>query len=717
MTIGVGSGMGSATTRLGRRKAIGVAMSVLATVPLFVLCGARAADAFPSPLLSGVPTGETWVVCQGYNNTSISHNGARQYSLDLTADLSGVGGTGCTGSATVTGGRSVVAAGTGRIAWNNGAGFCINLDAGDSIKMYHTTGPAPGSRVNAGEPVGTVYPAGQGENAGYAHLHIAAYVGAGCADAGRTPFAGSARLGCGAPDMPNSGAFNQWSGTRLSGCASSTSTSPPAYSFQYVGQGSYVDSSRSTAVNTSALREGQRVWLTLTVKNTGTATWSSGGANPVRLGTWSPQDRASRFKDPTWLGANRAAQLSEPSVAPGANGTFGFWITVPPGTGTWEEHFNLLVEGRTWLPDIGVYWTLAVPPPAYTFQYVAQGSHSDSSRSTAVNTSALREGQRAWLTLTVKNTGTATWSSGGANPVRLGTWSPQDRASRFKDPTWLGANRAAQLSEPSVAPGANGTFGFWITVPPGTGTWEEHFNLLVEGLTWLPDVGVYWTLAVPTRSSPTAAPSPTAQPTPSPSSGASPSAPPSPSPTSTSSPSGAPVSLSAPSVATAGVLITVSGTAAPGAAVELWGVTAPNGTITRVNTPTVTADASGNWSKTIRPLRNVNLQARVGSAMSATRFIAVKTDVSESVAALAGCVVQVSGRVFEPKPGRTVFVRAVDAAGRTVSLGTGTVQSDGRFLLRKPYSCGTTLRVYTVIEGDAVNRPGSTATKTVTTRR
>ena len=199
---------------------------------------------------------------------------------------------------------------------------------------------------------------------------------------------------------------------------------------------------------------------------------------------------------------------------------------------------------------------------------------------------------------------------------------------------------------------------------------------------------------------------------------------PSPSPT-TASPSPAPSSTSAPQAPTlvaqttaiAGVLITVSGTAAPGAEVELWGVTAPNGTITRVNTPTVTADSNGNWSKVIRPLRNVNLQARVGAAVSSTRFIAVSTAVRQSVSPLAACVVQVSGAVFEPKPGATVFIRAVNVAGSTVSLGTGFVEGDGRFLLRKPYACDQRLAVYTVISGDAVNRPGGTTTQTITTRR
>jgi len=188
-----------------------------------------------------------------------------------------------------------------------------------------------------------------------------------------------------------------------------------------------------------------------------------------------------------------------------------------------------------------------------------------------------------------------------------------------------------------------------------------------------------------------------------------------PSPTPTSAPV-APT-LAAPTTATAGVLITVGGSARPGDVVELFGVTAPNATITRVNTPAVVADDFGRWSKTIRPLRNVNLQARVGSLVSPTRFIAVSTAVRQSVAPLAGCIVQVAGSVFEPKPGATVFIRALDRTGRTVSLGTGLVEADGRFLLRKPYACGEPLAVYTVISGDNVNRPGGTPTQQVTTRR
>jgi hypothetical protein len=184
---------------------------------------APSAAAFPTQMLPAHAPGQTWVVCQGYNNGSVSHSGTAQFGLDVTADLDGVGSIGCKpAGANVTANRQVVAPGDGTIAWNDGNGFCVNFDAGDSMMVYHVTGPSTGARVARGQVVGNVYPSGQGDNGGYAHTHIAAYAGTGCASANRTPFAGAARLGCGAPEMPSGGAFNQWAGTQLTSC-----TAPP----------------------------------------------------------------------------------------------------------------------------------------------------------------------------------------------------------------------------------------------------------------------------------------------------------------------------------------------------------------------------------------------------------------------------------------------------------------------------------------------------------
>lgn len=201
------------------RLACGVLVSascLVASAPSF---------AFPTPLGSGVPSGQTWVVCQGYNG-SISHGGYNQYGLDLTANLGGVGSRGCIGDVNATSGRQVRAPGTGTIAWNDGDALCVNFDAGDSMVLAHTTGPGRGARVGGGAVIGTVKPAGTGRNGGYAHLHIAAYRGANCQGANRTPFTGAARL-AGAPDMPASGSLNQWAGTRIAGSASTPPPPPP----------------------------------------------------------------------------------------------------------------------------------------------------------------------------------------------------------------------------------------------------------------------------------------------------------------------------------------------------------------------------------------------------------------------------------------------------------------------------------------------------------
>ena len=194
--------------------------ALVATIWLSLAIGfATPAAAFPTQMLPGHAPGQTWVVCQGYNNDRVSHSDTAQFGLDVTADLGGVGDIGCKpAGANVTANRQVVAPGDGTIAWNDGNGFCVNFDAGDSMMVYHVTGPSSGARVARGQVVGNVYPSGQGENGNYAHTHIAAYAGTGCRPANRTPFAGAARLGCGAPEMPSSGVFNQWAGTRLTSC-------------------------------------------------------------------------------------------------------------------------------------------------------------------------------------------------------------------------------------------------------------------------------------------------------------------------------------------------------------------------------------------------------------------------------------------------------------------------------------------------------------------
>ncbi|MGD0284446.1 MAG: hypothetical protein ABSB12_02545, partial [Candidatus Saccharimonadales bacterium] len=56
--------------------------------------------------------------------------------------------------------------------------------------------------------------------------------------------------------------------------------------------------------------------------------------------------------------------------------------------------------------------------------------------------------------------------------------------------------RPAQLLQSSVPPGQVGTFEFPITAPGTAGTYDEHFNLVADGLTWFNDPGQFFILVV-----------------------------------------------------------------------------------------------------------------------------------------------------------------------------------------------------------------------------
>lgn len=83
----------------------------------------------------------------------------------------------------------------------------------------------------------------------------------------------------------------------------------------------------------------------------------------------------------------------------------------------------------------------------------------------------------------VRNTGTQAWHR--ADMVRVGTSSPRDHASPFYHASWLAANRVCTHQEERVAPGATATFVF--ATQPAPGTISDSFQLVAEGICWLPN--------------------------------------------------------------------------------------------------------------------------------------------------------------------------------------------------------------------------------------
>ena len=256
------------------------------------------------------------------------------------------------------------------------------------------------------------------------------------------------------------------------------------YRWEYVGQS-----------GPSSLAVTQKATWTVSAKNTGTTTWYNGGSNPVLLGTSRGMDRSSLFCTSSWYGCNRAALLNESSVPPGGIGTFTFEVQAPTNPGTYNEHFNLLSEGITWMNDPGLFFSTRVEGNSFSYQVVSSNFPSSIDANGTSNVS-----------IVLKNTGNTYWYQDGKYPIRIGTYNPTDRLSKFQDVSWFATTRPAQMTESVVAPGQNATFNFTIKAPSVSGTYQEDYSLLAEGYRWF-DIPISYSTSVTGGVSPPENPS------------------------------------------------------------------------------------------------------------------------------------------------------------------------------------------------------------------
>lgn len=110
------------------------------------------------------------------------------------------------------------------------------------------------------------------------------------------------------------------------------------------------------------------VWIE--VKNTGNVSWFNNGSNIVRLGSGSSygninqkRDYNSEFANYDWPSNNRAAVVSKSEVKPGDVTRFQFNIKAPSTPGVYRAYFTPVVDGYSWMGDIGIYWQITVAGP------------------------------------------------------------------------------------------------------------------------------------------------------------------------------------------------------------------------------------------------------------------------------------------------------------------------------------------------------------------
>ena len=127
----------------------------------------------------------------------------------------------------------------------------------------------------------------------------------------------------------------------------------------------------------------------------------------------------------------------------------------------------------------------AAPAPSYHSAWVTESAWP-----------TIAVGQSTTLSITFKNTGTATWTRGTPFQANLGV-NGDDRTIFQLGMTdgWPVPDRPAVQDAPVVPPGATSSFTFRLkgTAP---GTYAIHLRPVIDGITWMEDEGVYMVVTV-----------------------------------------------------------------------------------------------------------------------------------------------------------------------------------------------------------------------------
>ena len=148
------------------------------------------------------------------------------------------------------------------------------------------------------------------------------------------------------------------------------------------------------------------------------------------------------------------------------------------------------VYGWYWTADLGS----AVDARAASLSF-DHGYHARWSGQSADPT--LAPGETASLVVALLNTGYRGWYAGVPNAqAALGTADPLDVARPELASGWLSPNRIAVPTTAYVGPGQIGWFQFTVRAPSAPGDYTLAVRGVVDGVTWLEDQGIYFTIRV-----------------------------------------------------------------------------------------------------------------------------------------------------------------------------------------------------------------------------
>lgn len=258
------------------------------------------------------------------------------------------------------------------------------------------------------------------------------------------------------------------------------------FAWQVVANNIY-DENKYTELDASKLRKGERIRISLKVKNIGTEIWYRDGANPIRLGTAEPYNHESPLCDRTWINCSRATKINEAVVPPGSEGHFEFYAMVPNNIGEVRDYLVPVLENRSWMNNNTGYHVYLKSNSDYSWGWNSYEVWGDQARTTRVDMNDLSKGQYMFITVRALNTSASVWKNTGSNPTNLGTFEPLNRRSTLCSYAWDSCDRPTHLSEATVFPGSVGSFTFLARAPYATGEYREFVKPVSEYKSWMSD--------------------------------------------------------------------------------------------------------------------------------------------------------------------------------------------------------------------------------------
>ncbi|MDO8588418.1 MAG: NBR1-Ig-like domain-containing protein [Armatimonadota bacterium] len=204
----------------------------------------------------------------------------------------------------------------------------------------------------------------------------------------------------------------------------------------------------------SAMGPGQQYSVSVTLKNSGSNTWTA--AAGYKLGAVGDSDPFCAF--------NRVDLAGGDSIAQNQQKTFSFTMTGPSTPGTYTTDWRMIHEGIGWFgytltKQIAVLW----PDSA---QYI-----SDTIPAT------MNGGQQYNVSVTMRNTSQNTWTL--ASGCRLGAVDDSD--------PFYSEGRVDLGPSESIGPDQQKTFSFTMTAPSSAGTYTTDWRMVRESLWWFGD--------------------------------------------------------------------------------------------------------------------------------------------------------------------------------------------------------------------------------------